>query len=153
MDLFLNWVVKKKILFQNGRTYHWLSCDSQGSLLCWKTYLSQALPCRPRSVTLNFVFPPRPETNEGEAVLNKINRAALEYRGMFCLKTKNKRSRGKKGIKSHACLCARKWSVSIKTQTAAIPGKWLDNGEAIALAQLYLSLIFAWLPFGSLFPA
>ncbi|CAI9171377.1 unnamed protein product [Rangifer tarandus platyrhynchus] len=39
-----------------------------------------------------------------------------------------------------------------KTQTAAIPGKWLDNGEAIALAQLYLSLIFNWPPFRSLFP-
>ena len=47
-------------------------------------------PSWPRSVTLNFVFPPRPETGEGEAVLNKINRAALEYRGMFCLKTKQK---------------------------------------------------------------
>ena len=67
--------------------------------------------------------------------------------------TNKKRSGGKKGIRLHACLCApRKWSVSIKTQTAAITGKWLDNGEAIALAQLYLSLIFNWLPFISLFP-
>ena len=125
--------------------------------LAEKLNLSQALPCWPRSVTLNFVLPPRPETSEGEAVLNKINRAALEYRGMFCFykmkQTNKKRSGGKKGIRLHACLCApRKWSVSIKTQTAAITGKWLDNGEAIALAQLYLSLIFNWLPFMSLFP-
>ena len=67
--------------------------------------------------------------------------------------TNKQKSGGKKGIKLHACLCApRKWSVSIKTQTAAITGKWLDNGEVIALAQLYLSLIFNWLPFISLFP-
>ena len=45
---------------------------------------SQALPCQPRSVTLNFVFPHRPEPSEGEAVLNKMNRPALAYRRMFC---------------------------------------------------------------------
>ena len=67
--------------------------------------------------------------------------------------TNKQKSGGKKGIKLLACLCApRKWSVSIKTQTAAITGKWLDNGEVIALAQLYLSLIFNWPPFISLFP-
>lgn len=47
-------------------------------------------------MTLNFVFPPRPKTSEGEAVLNKINRAALEYRGMFCFyKTKKEVEGGK----------------------------------------------------------
>lgn len=35
-------------------------------------------------MTLHSVFPPRPEPSEGEAVLNEINRPALEYTRQFC---------------------------------------------------------------------
>lgn len=55
-------------------------------------------------MTLNFVFPPRPETSEGEAVLNKINRAALEYRGMFCFYKTKKKWREERNKIMHVCV-------------------------------------------------
>ena len=57
------------------------------------------------SVTLHFVFPPRPEPSEGQVVLNEANRPASEYRRKFCFK---KRGWGaeKKEEKIYAGLCA-----------------------------------------------
>lgn len=42
-------------------------------------------------MTLHFVFPPRPEPSEGEAVLNEVNRPALEYRRKFCREGRGER--------------------------------------------------------------
>lgn len=64
---------------------------------------SQALPCQPRSETLTFVFPHRPEPSEGKAVLNEMNRPALAYRRMCCFYFL-KKGGGVEGRKKEDCM-------------------------------------------------
>lgn len=57
-----------------------------------------------RSVTLHFVFSPRPGPNEEDVVLNEMNRPVLQYRRKFCLKRRERGGQeGRKNICRFVC--------------------------------------------------